>query len=587
MAGSMTRREFIAGSAVAAAGAMMPGSASGTKERPPNVVIVMSDDQGCGDLGCHGHPYLKTPNLDGLHAESVRFTDFHACPTCAPTRASLLTGRYSNRTGVWHTVLGRSLLRSDETTMADVFRKHGYCTGIFGKWHLGDNYPYRPQDRGFEECLIHGGGGIGQIPDYWGNDYFGDTYQRNGGFERFDGYCTDVFFEAAVAFIEEHRNSPFFCYIPTNAAHAPFRVEEKYRESYRNLAPSLAAFYGMLANLDENVGKLLSHIEALGLGENTILVFTTDNGSANGHRRAPVHNAGLRGLKGSIYEGGHRVPCFVRWPGGNLRAGSDIATLTANIDLLPTLADLCRVPLAKETALDGRNLAPMLRGDEAEIENRTIVVDSQRIDHPEKWRQCAVMTQHWRLIDGKELYDLRTDRGQKRDIAAEHPDVVARLRQDYEAWWSSVSKRFDEYCNIPIGPDSAPVTHLNCHDWHRPEITLHDQPEFLAGKEWNGFWAIAVPQGGEYCFELRRWPVELPMAMTGAPEGGIALPIQEARIEVGGKTASASVEPGAESVRFILPLDPGPTRLRTWLLDGSEGERGAYYTIVSRAESLA
>ena len=194
------------------------------RQAPPNVVLVVTDDQGYGDLGCHGNPILRTPNLDALYRRSVRLTDFHVGPTCAPTRASLMTGRYCNRTGVWHTIMGRSLLRRDEVTMADVFAAGGYRTGIFGKWHLGDNYPYRPQDRGFHEVLIHGGGGVGQTPDAWGNDYFDDTYLHNGTPEKFSGYCTDVWFDGAMRFIEDNRDRPFFAYLATNAPHSPYRV---------------------------------------------------------------------------------------------------------------------------------------------------------------------------------------------------------------------------------------------------------------------------------------------------------------------------------------------------------------------------
>jgi arylsulfatase A-like enzyme len=196
--------------------------------KPPNVVLVVTDDQGYGDLGCHGNPILRTPNLDALYRQSVRLTDFHVGPTCAPTRASLMTGRYCNRTGVWHTIMGRSLLRRDEVTMADVFAAGGYRTGIFGKWHLGDNYPFRPQDRGFHEVLVHGGGGVGQTPDTWGNDYFDDTYLHNGTPEKFSGYCTDVWFDGAMRFIEANRDRPFFAYLATNAPHSPYNVSERY-----------------------------------------------------------------------------------------------------------------------------------------------------------------------------------------------------------------------------------------------------------------------------------------------------------------------------------------------------------------------
>jgi arylsulfatase A-like enzyme len=294
------------------------GAHSRASERPPNVVLVLTDDQGYGDLACLGNPILRTRNLDALYGQSVRLTDFHVSPTCSPTRAALMTGRYNNRTGVWHTVMGRSLLRRDEVTMADLFAAAGYRTGIFGKWHLGDNYPFRPQDRGFQEVLCHGGGGIGQTPDFWGNDYFDDTYWHNGVLEKSTGYCTDVWFDAALRFIESNRHRPFFAYVATNAPHSPYRVAEKYSRLYAGQTVPNAGFYGMITNIDENVGRLMRTLQRLGLEENTILIFMTDNGTAAGMQGGKGFNAGMRGTKGSEYDGGHRVPCFLHWPAGDL-----------------------------------------------------------------------------------------------------------------------------------------------------------------------------------------------------------------------------------------------------------------------------
>ena len=337
---------------------------------PPNVVLIMTDDQGYGDLGAHGNTMIRTPNLDRLHAESIRFTNFHVDPTCSPTRAALLTGRYSTRTGVWHTIMGRSLLDPDELTLAELFRANGYATGIFGKWHLGDNHPSRPQDQGFEEVLIHGGGGVGQTPDYWANDYFDDTYFRNGEPEAAEGYCTDVWFHAAEEFIEEHREGPFFAYIPTNAPHSPFNVDERYSRPYIDMGvpPTMARFYGMITNIDENIGRLRARLRELRIEENTLLIFMTDNGSAAGWRARSGEpgswkgfNAGMRAGKGSEYEGGHRVPFFVHWPAGRFGAPRDVEALTAHIDLLPTLSELCSLVHTEDIRADGRSLAPLLR----------------------------------------------------------------------------------------------------------------------------------------------------------------------------------------------------------------------------------
>ena len=205
------------------------------EQKKPNVILIMTDDQGYGDLACHGNPWIKTPEMDKLYQQSVRLTDFHVGTTCAPTRSGLMTGRNCNEVGVWHTIIGRNFLRQGEITIANILKDNGYRTGIFGKWHLGDNFPYRPEDRGFEEAVIHGGGGVGQTPDYWNNDYFDDTYFRNGVPEKFEGYCTDVWFSEALTFIEKRREEPFFCYIAPNAPHGPFHVPQKYLDMLRKM----------------------------------------------------------------------------------------------------------------------------------------------------------------------------------------------------------------------------------------------------------------------------------------------------------------------------------------------------------------
>ena len=319
--------------------------------RAPNIVLVLTDDQGYGDLASTGNPILSTPNLDGFHKESARLTNFHVGPVCAPTRAGLLTGHYACSTGVWYTSSGRSLLRRDERTLADVLAASGYRTAIFGKWHLGDNAPYRPEDRGFETATVHNGGGISQTPDFWGNDYFDDTYMVNGQRQAFRGYCTDVWFAEALRFIHENRQRPFFCYIATNAPHGPFNVPARYFEAYRGKVPEQRArFYGMIANLDENFGRLRVALNNLGLEKNTIVAFMTDNGTSAGCALdgsgflREGYNAGMRGKKGSPYEGGHRVPFFIHWPSGGLVHGVDITQLAANIDIMPTLLELCGVP---------------------------------------------------------------------------------------------------------------------------------------------------------------------------------------------------------------------------------------------------
>jgi len=580
MDGNLDRRGFLQATGLGAAALTLQDAraAGAESQRRPNVVLVNTDDQGYGDLGCHGNPVIQTPNLDALHAESVRLTDFHVCPTCAPTRASLMTGRYCNRTGVWHTVMGRSILREDEVTMADVFAAAGYRTGIFGKWHLGDNYPYRPQDRGFAETLVHRGGGVGQTPDHWGNDYFDDTYLRNGRPEKATGYCTDVFFKAAIDFIEANKNRPFFCYLPTNAPHSPYNVADKYSRPYRDkgVKGPRANFYGMVTNIDENVGRLVRRLEALGLAHNTVLIFMTDNGTAAGG-----FSAGLRGRKGSHYDGGHRVPCFIRWPGGRIAGGRDLDRLTAHIDLLPTLIDLCGLKRPDGVTFDGTSLVPLLKGRSDTWPDRTLFVDSQRVEHPIKWRRCAVMTDRWRLIDGKALYDMNADPGQKRDVATDHPDTVQELRAAYDAWWADVSKRFGAYAEIVLGSEKENPSQLTCHDWHGPKAPSN-RKAVLEGLPVNGFWAVRVARDGKYTIALRRWPRELDKPITAAAPGGRRIAVTTARVKVADLDLTQPVPADAAAVTFEVRLKAGKTRLQTWLTDDDGVSRGAYYVYVKR-----
>ncbi|NMC19825.1 MAG: arylsulfatase, partial [Thermogutta sp.] len=453
--------------------------------RRPNVVLIITDDQGYGDVGFHGNPVLKTPNLDRLAAQSLRLTDFHVDPTCAPTRAALMTGRYSCRTGVWHTIMGRSILRGDETTMAEYFARAGYATAMFGKWHLGDNAPYRPIDRGFAHALWHGGGGIGQTPDYWGNTYFSPTLRDDGKWKPSEGYCTDVFFAAARDFIARNRDRPFFVYLATNVPHSPWQVDDRYAAPYRaaGVPKDLADFYGMLANLDENLGTLLASLEAWNPAGNTLVIFMTDNGTAGSG-----FNAGMRGRKGSPYDGGHRVPCFLRWP-QRWPEPREVGGPTAHIDLLPTLMELCGLPEAGGMPFDGVSLAPILDGKAAVDPDRTVFVQVNRLEHPVPWRLSSVLTPRYRLVNGAELYDIVEDPGQGRDISQSHPEVVSELRSRYERWYRDVSSRFDEYVPLIVGDPRENPTLLTCHDWHGEQVPW-DQTMISRNAPGNGFWAV-------------------------------------------------------------------------------------------------
>ena len=529
----------------------------------PNVVLILTDDQGYGDLSCHGNPVLKTPAMDALYAESVRLTDYHVDPTCSPTRAALYTGRYSTRTGVWHTIQGRSLMNPREVTLAERLRDAGYRTGMIGKWHLGDNAPLRARDQGYDFTFTHGGGGVGQAPDYWGNDYFGDTYARfvrppqaddsssPSGKEELvavDGYCTDEWFAAADRFVTRNRpdetGRPFFLTLATNAPHSPYLVPDEYAAPYEQagIERPRANFYGMIACIDARLGEFRGRLEELGLAENTIFIFTTDNGTAAGHRGGGF-NAGMRGAKGSEFDGGHRVPFFLHWPAGGLDESRDVDGLTAHIDVLPTLLDLCGVPVESDLPLDGVSLAAALRGD-AELPDRTLCVHSQRIEYPEMWRKHAVMTDRWRLVEVDKLYDIRADPGQTNDVAADHPEVAQRLRDAYVAWWNSLKPAFDEYVGIDLGRET---TTLCAHDWHEPENRPipWSQAAIENDPMTTGWWALNVTQRALYKMTLRVRPPEAEPTPIGATAAAVT-------------RATLAGVPGVTDFRVAFPDPVGP-----------------------------
>ena len=569
------------GSLVAALLLLTSCNAARQQSQPPNVILVITDDQGYGDIVAHGHPYIQTPVLDQLHSESVRLTDFHVDPTCSPTRAALMTGRYSTRTGVWHTIMGRSLMAPEEVTMAEVFRDHGYRTGMVGKWHLGDNYPLRPQDQGFETAFYHPAGGVGQGPDYFGNDYFDDVYVRSGsGLEQTNGYVTDVWFDDALRFVEAHQDEPFFLYLSTNAPHGPYFVDELYAQPYRDLGfpPVMARFSGMITNIDDNMGRLVTKLDELALADNTILIFMTDNGSAEGWSNWRNQegtwdgfSAGMREGKGSEYDGGHRVPFFLRWPAGDLIGGRDVPLLSAHIDVLPTLAELCDLTLSGD--LDGVSLVPALR--EEAMPERTLVVHSQRVPDPIKWRKSAVRTERWRLVNQVELYDITAAPDQSDNVAEVYPAIADSLRASYEAWWTHLSPAIEMNVRIGLGSDHEQPTFLNPHDWHVTDqsqsVWNHRQVE--RGMIGNGFWAVNVEAAGPYQFELRRWPAHMDSSLEAT----------QARIQVGDQVLSQAVSADQAAAEFRIDLDAGPTTVQTWLTLDDGQERGAYFVYVSRA----
>ena len=439
-----------------------PGPSAPLEGSRPNIILVMTDDQGYGDLGCHGHPFLETPNLDKLYGQSTRFTSFHASPACAPTRGALMAGKAPFKLGITHTILERERMALSATTIAEVLQTAGYTTGIFGKWHLGDDDPYQPEQRGFDEVFIHGGGGIGQnlpgtcadVPD---NDYFDPIIKHNGTFEQTEGYCTDVFFQQALGWIKQHKeeDNPFFAYISTNAPHAPFIVAEKYKALFRDKVADerAAAFYGMIVNFDENMGLLMEKLEEWDLAEDTLLIFMTDNGTMISK---DIYNAGMRGGKGSRYEGGSRVPLFMRWP-GQIESGRDLDRMTRHYDIFPTFAELAGADLPEDLGLDGRSLIPLLQYPKGSWQDPW--QDRYTFFHKGRWGKAgaegrwgkgktdpddskylgfAVRSERWRLVGPNELYDLSKDPGETTNVIKQHPETAKRMLKAYEKWWDEV-----------------------------------------------------------------------------------------------------------------------------------------------------
>ena len=450
-------------------------AATAPHDARPNIVLIITDDQGWAQLGSHGDPVLRTPHLDRLAAESVEMTRFYVSPVCAPTRAALLTGRYNYRTGVVDTYIGRAMMEPGEITIAEMVRDAGYRTGIFGKWHLGDNYPLRSIDQGFDESVVHRGGGIGQPSDPpAGSDYFDPILFHNGEQKRYRGYVTDILVDEAIRWIGEGGDRPFFAYVPTNAPHSPYLVPDAYREPYaaQGLSDRDARIYGMITNIDDNVGRLLAHLVEQDLTNDTLVIFMTDNGPTT-----RLYHAGLRAQKGSVYENGIRVPFFVRWPAR--LAVQRIDALGAHIDLAPTLLAAAGIPSRPDIAFDGSNLLPLWEGStEDSWPERTYFVQSHRGNAPEPYRAFAAVEQRYKLVQALsfsqpaqpdaplELYDLLDDPGETTDIAAHRPDVVERLTAAYDRWLAEVSaSRGYDPVRFAIGSDRQPHVTLTRQDW--------------------------------------------------------------------------------------------------------------------------
>jgi arylsulfatase A-like enzyme len=562
----------------------------------PNVVLIMTDDQGYPNLSCLGHPILKTPNIDNIYKHSTRLANYHVDPTCAPTRGALMTGRYSDRVGTWHTIMGRNLLRKRETTMANVFENSGYRTGIFGKWHIGDAYPFRPQDRGFQHVVIHGGGGIGQTPDFWGNDYFDDVYQVDGKRVQFKGFCTDIFFNEAIKFIQKDKKDPFFVYLVTNAPHGPMYAPDKYSKRFLDMkykgtpvGKGTANYYGMIENIDDNVGKMVNFLKKENLLDNTILIFTTDNGPVT-KTGVKIYNAGRKGHKGDYHDGGHRVPFFISWPKAGIDKGIDITQLTAHIDILPTLIDLCHLK-KPDVKFDGKSLAPLIENSSAAWPDRRIIVESQRIKTPEKYRKCAVMSNKWRLCtgDGKkfELSDMAEDPAQSKNVIKENPETAKSLKESYNAWWDDVAKDHNIISRISLGAPQENPTSLTAHDWFGSSVYSQSSIIKIKGKldtdsksqEVKGIWKVYIERDGWYDISLRRWPAECDQPITAKYLAKKPLNAQKAVLTIQGQKMEMKVPPDSKEVTFRIKLQKGDADLSAVFIT-DKTTVGAFYAYI-------
>jgi arylsulfatase len=506
---------------------LLPGEQETAPESPPNIVLILTDDQGHGDLGYHGNPLIHTPVLDSLARHSVRLTEFYVSPVCAPTRASLMTGRYGLRAGVYDTYAGGATMATEEQTIAELLKTAGYRTGAFGKWHLGDNYPYRPIDQGFDDALVHAAGGLEQPGDRYenfsrkGHSYFDPVLERNGEVVQAEGYCSDVFTDAAIGFVQNESEQPFFLYLAFNAPHTPLEVPEDAYERYREMPYPFDTFaiqgsnefermkpkdieaarkvHAMVSNIDENVGRLQRALQEAGVDDNTLLIFLTDNGP-----QQIRYKSGFYGRKGSVYEGGIRVPSFWHFPKA-FGESRDVPGVAAHIDILPTLADLTGT--SPEAKLDGRSFLPALTGEaDAVADGRTLFFQWQR-GYPRGFHNMAVRTDSFKLVgkylfgktpDDFELYDLRTDPFETTDLSEQYPETVRRLSEEFLNWQAEMKAAPALRKEHPIAlrtPEGYPVR-LNRNDWKGP-----------ATKQWgsmkaHGYWAVEVPEAGSYDFEL-------------------------------------------------------------------------------------
>jgi arylsulfatase A-like enzyme len=543
----------------------------------PGIVFITVDGMGWGDLSSSGNVQVPTPRIDALLNQSAVFRQFHVSPLDAPSRAALLTGMHPIRAGVWGSHSGRHRLGSGLLTVARLLRSAGWETGLFGTWALGDAPPARPEDHGYAEVLTHPGGTPGGVADFYSNDGTDDFWLSNGAIMALAGSHLEACFGAAMRFIEKHRDRPYFCHLspslPAGMAEAAvltFRVRPEVQN------PRRAAW---LAELDRAVGRLVDHLDRLNLTATTLLILTSTTGAHRpGHGgELQTFNAGRRGFRGSPYEGGHCVPLSIRWPEGGVLAGN-VQTPAAHFDILPTIAAFAAVPLPTEVKSDGISLAPFIT--ESPPPNppagRVLIADAQEIPVPIQWRQNCIMDGPWRLINGRELYDLRTDPGQRKNIAAGNREAVERLRAAGDAWWRDLSPERLEPVRILVGGPQDPVL-LTPHDWLARGTAPLTRDDVIRGVPAAAPWLLHVVTDSAYDILLRRWPLTVDRALSDS-----FFVVEKARIRMGTHDESRPVAPTATGVNFRVTLKPGPVALQTWFTGGGKNS-SAYFVEIRRA----
>lgn len=585
----MKRRTFLANSALTAAALGTSPFTGAAAQRRPNVILILTDDQGYGDLSLHGNPVLKTPHLDSVGEAGVRFTDFHVSPVCTPTRGQLMTGCDALHNLASAVTAGRTVPRRDIPTMAELLRKGGYATGLFGKWHLGHDYPDRPMDRGFDKAVWFKGYGLNSEIEF-DNDYVNPRYLDDLTEKRASQYCTDLWFEQAMSWMgrQAAAGRPFFTYIATNAPHMPLWPPESHANLYTGKVPAqAAAFFAMIANLDDAVGRLDQWLKDNRLQDDTILVFLTDNGGTAGRA---VYDAGLRDSKASNYDGGHRVPCFVRWPAGGFDKGLEVRTPAQVQDLLPTLLELTGVQPG-DAKFDGTSLVPLLR--KRTLPDRMLVVQYGARSRPQKY-DASVIWNQWRLQKGTELYDIEADRAQQKNVSAEHPEVVARMRAYYDAWWARLEPQQSQPVPVVLGTAQQNPGMLTSVDWWEVDCDNIDFVSRGEGGPRGGAWHVDVATAGNYRFEIRRWPLHTDQALgSEGPRVTITgraltqpvkrMPAHSVVFSTDGTEQAVKVTPEDLGATFEVRLTRGRHVLQGWLRDaGGKDLCGAYYARVTR-----